>query len=137
MKICYKCKTSKPLDNFAKGKGSDGKHSWCRTCVSENRKQSYQTNPESRLKDQLWSRYRLRHDNFLQMLKDQNGKCPLCDNLLKEDYAIDHDHSCCSGRNSCGKCIRGVLCGPCNRALGFFENWYKPNMRAVESYLMG
>lgn len=33
---------------------------------------------------------------------------------------IDHDHGCCSGKVSCGKCIRGVLCGPCNIGLGTF-----------------
>src|SRR4029077_2130187 len=32
--------------------------------------------------------------------------------------AVDHDHNCCPGAHSCGKCIRGILCGTCNSALG-------------------
>jgi hypothetical protein len=30
---------------------------------------------------------------------------------------IDHDHDCCPGSYTCGKCVRGVLCAPCNRTL--------------------
>lgn len=34
---------------------------------------------------------------------------------------IDHDHSCCPGSRSCGKCVRGVLCANHNLLLGKFE----------------
>lgn len=32
--------------------------------------------------------------------------------------AVDHDHRCCPGATSCGKCVRGLLCSPHNRQLG-------------------
>jgi hypothetical protein len=34
---------------------------------------------------------------------------------------IDHDHFCCPGRRSCGKCVRGALCQTHNVALGYIE----------------
>lgn len=36
-------------------------------------------------------------------------------------FAIDHNHSCCTGNVSCGRCVRGLLCGACNVSLGHLE----------------
>jgi hypothetical protein len=47
---------------------------------------------------------------------------------------IDHDHSCCTGRKSCGKCVRGVLCARHNLLVGQFEN-IAPHLQWVVSYL--
>ena len=34
---------------------------------------------------------------------------------------IDHDHSCCPGKGSCGQCVRGALCARHNVYLGYLE----------------
>jgi Recombination endonuclease VII len=57
-------------------------------------------------------------EQFNQMLSDQEGKCKLCRDVLYKTPCVDHDHSCCPGKKSCGKCIRGLLCFSCNTALG-------------------
>lgn len=45
--------------------------------------------------------------------------CELCGS--EENLSIDHDHACCPGSYSCGKCVRGVLCSECNSKLGVVE----------------
>lgn len=47
---------------------------------------------------------------------------------------IDHDHSCCPGKGSCGKCVRGILCRNCNVGLGFLKDSI-PRLEDAISYL--
>lgn len=51
-------------------------------------------------------------------------KCAICETTDSgaRDFHIDHDHACCDGPTSCGKCVRGLLCGFCNRGLGSFRD---------------
>ena len=50
----------------------------------------------------------------------QDGRCYLCRDPLPATLAkvaIDHDHACCGPGGSCGACVRGIACGPCNRLI--------------------
>lgn len=49
--------------------------------------------------------------------------CQICGDIVKKLH-IDHDHACCPAdrHRTCGKCVRGFLCGPCNRALGMLRD---------------
>lgn len=61
---------------------------------------------------------------YNKMLEQQEFKCGACKQEFKDEKSIhiDHDHSCCSGHQTCGTCIRGILCSGCNRALGFLND---------------
>jgi hypothetical protein len=63
-----------------------------------------------------------------------NG-CAMCGRMEPDAGrpAVDHDHSCCKGREVCGNCVRGALCMKCNLALGWLEDLGL--MKKAASYL--
>ncbi|AAN12841.1 endonuclease VII [Mycobacterium phage Omega] len=73
----------------------------------------------------LRSKFNITLDQYNHLLYEvQGGKCanPGCDARPKEGarrFPVDHDHACCPDRAvSCGKCVRAILCPPCNTTLG-------------------
>lgn len=49
------------------------------------------------------------------------GICDACGTTEpgRMGWCVDHDHACCHDRvKACGNCVRGLLCSPCNIALG-------------------
>ena len=65
-------------------------------------------------------------DQYNEMLAEQDGTCKVCHKVDTTDLAVDHCHST-------GK-VRGLLCGPCNRALGLAYDDPKL-LRALAEYL--
>jgi hypothetical protein len=65
-------------------------------------------------------------ERYEELLVSQNGVCAICKRPSQtfgvKYLDIDHDHRCCPGTYSCGKCIRGLICVACNRALGLFQD---------------
>lgn len=63
---------------------------------------------------------------YRQLRDEQGGVCALCQlaNIRQGaavPLSVDHDHACCPGSYSCGRCVRGLVCQPCNSALGGHE----------------
>jgi hypothetical protein len=90
--------------------------------------------------------YRIAHrfgislEQLEEMLVEQDNKCAICEKQFgestKDKPYIDHDHSCCAGNVSCGKCIRGIICMKCNTMLGMAEDNVSTLTNAI-TYLGG
>lgn len=78
--------------------------------------------------------YGLTARDWYRLLQDQMNACAICGSV--EPLHIDHDHECCSGIRSCGKCVRGLLCHSCNIGLGQFRDDSRIIASAL-SYLQG
>jgi hypothetical protein len=93
-------------------------------------------NPEQKWildkKSHLWTHYRMTIDEFQKMFLEQDGKCLICEKQKK--LVVDHDHSCCPGKLTCGKCTRGLICHSCNTLVGYLET-HKNLLDKAASYL--
>lgn len=68
--------------------------------------------------------YKVTPEKLKDLFALQGNACAICKKNMSIDsrFTIDHDHSCCSGIVTCGKCVRGILCDKCNLGLGSFED---------------
>lgn len=120
---CPRCGETKPGTEY-----SSGTHTYCRPCAAQRERERRPNTQKERARyarAETLRRYSLTQDGFDKLLQAQGGRCAICgiDSAGGQGvWHIDHDHSCCSGRkNSCGKCIRGLLCTRCNIGLGNFK----------------
>src|SRR5690606_40566648 len=110
MKMCAKCGETKPLDEFnVRKRSADGRQSYCRACSGANLRHM---------------RYGVTADAYSERLAAQGGGCAICGGSNPDGRAlfVDHDHACCPGERTCGKCVRGLLCNSCNHGIGLFAD---------------
>lgn len=143
---CNSCLIVKPIDQFALERRATNRRKTCNACRNSTKKpktaeqrenqRAYARDYYAKNKDKyaaivrenhLIKSYRMTTAQYDQMLALQGGQCAICgsddpDRLAKgkqrKSFAIDHDHSCCPGSRSCGQCVRGLLCHPCNQGIG-------------------
>lgn len=132
-KTCSKCKMMLPASSFAKRPDRPvGLQSRCRSCISGDRRLAY---AERR-------RHGMSRADRERLLDEQEGLCLVCEEEIPPDGrgwmrgAVDHDHSCCPGSESCGGCVRGILCKNCNFAIGLMNDSAE-RLRSAADYLEG
>lgn len=83
------------------------------------------------------ARHKITGERYRELLSSQQGVCAICrqSNVRLGEVVplgIDHDHVCCSGRSSCGRCVRGLHCAGCGGFLGLLEYDGEPGRFAAE-----
>lgn len=98
----------------------------------------YLSHPEETRRDKVLRRYNITPKEYASILESQNGQCGICLKTPENGISlhVDHDHSCCRGQQSCGKCIRGLLCAKCNNAIALLGDDAEGVNRAMK-YLSG
>lgn len=75
----------------------------------------------------LKTRYGLTEEDYQRMYDKQNGVCCICHRPQKTGpLHVDHNHT--TGA------VRGLLCAPCNRVIGYMENanWFAEASKYLE-----
>lgn len=73
-------------------------------------------------------RYGITEEEYNALLSEQNYSCAVCGvpfGTGASKVNIDHDHNCCPGTKSCGKCLRGLLCSNCLTLASLVETRFK------------
>lgn len=151
-RMCRRCGLSRPLSCF---RITTRGHSYrCLECEALPPLTQSERSKRTRLKDpertkqsdrkQNLARHHMTPEQFDAMLAAQGGGCAVCGNEVEPGkrgpfgvLCVDHDHKCCAGTHSCGKCIRGLLCTPCNVVAAWFEEYGWLGVIKLEAYLTG
>lgn len=149
-KKCLGCTQELSVDSFrdrnkqsVKGYTMHYKSERCFDCENKASK-AYSASSEGAAVHKAWrtsnetrnayfqKQYNITLEKFNQLFEGQEGLCACCSALMEQPglgqkknfrtACVDHDHKCCAGTKSCGKCIRGILCGRCNIAAGMLKD---------------
>ncbi len=128
-KVCNECREEQPAGEFFLG---DGRYlsAACKPCsaVRVRRHRAARKAKYGAMGHHFVAQFGITVEQYGEMLARQGGVCAICgvENVRGMSLAVDHDHQ--SGR------VRGLLCNPCNSAVGLFAD-DPERLRAAIDYL--
>lgn len=140
---CPKCEDTDPR-HFAKNRTrKTGLQVYCRECQKgvQRESQNEVARRPNRRRWNLKNRYGIGEEQYQELLLKQGGVCAICkehETRKRERggdpvrLSVDHDHNCCPGKKSCGKCVRALLCFRCNQLLGLCHDDITVLQAAIE-----
>ena len=72
--------------------------------------------PDDSRAPQRRARHGLTADEVDALIAAQGGGCAVC-GRRDRPLELDHDHRHCPGTKGCRQCVRGAVCGRCNRSI--------------------
>lgn len=115
--VCHRCGVEKQYDAFD-WQRDKGRYAYrCKVCRKASEKSKHEADPTRRRESNLRRKYGLSLAEFSVMVTAQGGGCAICGTAVNPDgysLAVDHCHD--TGR------VRGILCGPCNKAIGLLRD---------------
>lgn len=149
-RACRTCKEVKGPEGFPRDRGRrDGRGTLCLVCqaqatryyqsiadpaeVKRRKRADFQNNRETYRRAQLRMNFGITLERYREVHDEQDGVCAICGEPETATVrgrvlvlAVDHDHVT-------GK-VRQLLCGACNKAVGFFRD--SPDlMRRAAAYI--
>lgn len=112
LRVCRTCNHPQDPDQFVRDKSvTDGLATECNLCRADRvRYNTYKLTPEA----------------FEDLRNAQGDACAICKGsfagVATKNIHVDHDHTCCKGKKTCGRCVRSLLCGQCNTGIGMFKD---------------
>jgi len=129
-KICTLCGRDKPLGEYSKRKNSEPwLKSACKECHRTRAKAYWKRNPlpkEVQRERNLKKSFGIGIAQYNELLSAQGGLCAICGSdtcVTGRNLAVDHNHVT-------GK-IRGLLCHPCNTAIGLLRDDKETLLKAI------
>ena len=111
----------------------------CRVCSPQhfcrhNKKRRFCYVCNTGLHRQIWFRkYKGTEEQYQHYVNAET--CDWCNLPFGEErHNQDHDHNCCQGERTCGKCLRGVVHNSCNRIIGIVET--ESRLQRLPQYLL-
>ena len=106
----------------------------CSDCSKERLRQYRKNNKRVAKNARLKTTYNITIEQYEELLEKQNFGCAICTFPDNGNYslAVDHDHFCCPGIKSCGKCVRALLCMGCNTGMGRIEKQIDNNRQLLD-----
>lgn len=123
LKVCNQCRLELPVSRFNSHRAlRDGLNPRCKACI-KSAADAYYTENREHVRDRskwhvLKHRYGISREQYEELFLKQGGGCAVCGAATATSRArflcVDHDHE--TGE------IRGLLCTPCNLAIGYLKD---------------
>lgn len=129
-KYCLKCKQELPLNKFStRVSRYDFVNDSCEGCMKEYRTKIGVEGGRARY---IRSTYGLSWEDYTNLFIKQQGKCGICNKDIflaagdvNQTAHVDHNHT--NGK------VRGLLCGNCNKGIGYLNDDVKVMQCAIDS----